>query len=590
MRTKLIAAVVTISLTLVIGWYVVAQETLPFGPLPLFTPNSVLTAQQLNAIVERINAIIAVVENNLDDAPQEIVVNCPTNSLAAALINADDGDTIRISGTCTEPVTIFEDGLTLDGQGSTILDGGSAGQPVITVEGAHGVRILNLTARNGLSGILARRGASVTVEGVTAEDNADHGIRIDENSTAHLINCTAQRNGDDGVFVFRNSSATFEGTINSSNNGGDETSLTNDGIAIVSNSSAFFNSGAVVTTNNNISRGITISLSSSAFFFFGATATASSNGTDGIGVFQSSSLFIVGSLATTTTSNNGNRGIEVSGTSTLSVNSSIVNATGNADDGIGIFGSSRLVATNGSLILSENNADGLEVGNASSVFVESDSTMTLHNNSGRGAIVFDTSTISLNGTTTVQGNDNFGVIVSRSSSIDMRGIANILDNVDAGLLVQESSAARIEGAVTIANNIAGSTIAGNGIHVIRTSVIQVAAVGNVQIRNNAQHGVDIQQLSNGRLLNAAVITNNTVDGLHVVENSAILATGANITGNGGEGIDADDSTANVSGSAITGNRTDVRAAFGSRLTLNSNTIGTIICEPTVLSRGTTVCP
>ena len=43
-------------------------------------------------------------------------------------------------------------------------------------------------------------------------------------------------------------------------------------------------------------------------------------------------------------------------------------------------------------------------------------------------------------------------------------------------------------------------------------------------------------------------------------------------------------------SAITGNGTDVDLKFGTRATFGGVTIGTIVCDTTVLSRGSTVCP
>jgi hypothetical protein len=44
-------------------------------------------------------------------------------------------------------------------------------------------------------------------------------------------------------------------------------------------------------------------------------------------------------------------------------------------------------------------------------------------------------------------------------------------------------------------------------------------------------------------------------------------------------------------STITDNSTfDVDLAFGTRATFDGVTIGTITCDATVLSRGTTVCP
>ena len=87
-----------------------------------------------------------------------------------------------------------------------MLDSGDGTQPVIDIVGARGVTIRNLTVRRGFHGIRARQNAAVTLEGVIAQDNADSGIRIDENSTAQLTNCTALQNGGDGILAFRNSS------------------------------------------------------------------------------------------------------------------------------------------------------------------------------------------------------------------------------------------------------------------------------------------------------------------------------------------------------------------------------------------------
>jgi hypothetical protein len=43
-------------------------------------------------------------------------------------------------------------------------------------------------------------------------------------------------------------------------------------------------------------------------------------------------------------------------------------------------------------------------------------------------------------------------------------------------------------------------------------------------------------------------------------------------------------------SAITGNGTDMRLQFGTRSTIEGVTIGTLVCDATVLSRGTKICP
>ena len=61
------------------------------------------------------------------------------------------------------------------------------------------------------------RGAAVLLQSLTAEDNANDGIQIDENATAQLTDCTAQRNGKnsgrDGIRVFRAASAMLNGSI-----------------------------------------------------------------------------------------------------------------------------------------------------------------------------------------------------------------------------------------------------------------------------------------------------------------------------------------------------------------------------------------
>ena len=43
-------------------------------------------------------------------------------TITTALTDAVPGDTIRVTGTCRERITITSDRLTLDGQGRTILD------------------------------------------------------------------------------------------------------------------------------------------------------------------------------------------------------------------------------------------------------------------------------------------------------------------------------------------------------------------------------------------------------------------------------------------------------------------------------------
>jgi nitrous oxidase accessory protein NosD len=59
-----------------------------------------------------------------DAASSMRVVNCDRGqNIAEVLARAEPGDTIRVSGTCVERVSIKTDRITLDGQGAATLDG-----------------------------------------------------------------------------------------------------------------------------------------------------------------------------------------------------------------------------------------------------------------------------------------------------------------------------------------------------------------------------------------------------------------------------------------------------------------------------------
>ena len=123
-------------------------------------------------------------------------VNCDNGqTLTEALRKAKPGDTLQVTGTCQERVTITTDQLTLDGGGSAVLDGGGGGptefEGVVTIDGAHGVTLMGFTIQNGPGeGILGQRGAAFTVLDTTVQGNAGTGIAIGGGSTADLADCS----------------------------------------------------------------------------------------------------------------------------------------------------------------------------------------------------------------------------------------------------------------------------------------------------------------------------------------------------------------------------------------------------------------
>ena len=113
-------------------------------------------------------------------------VFCPSLSISNILETyAQPGDTIRISGTCKERLTITKDRITLDGQGSGVLDGTGV-EPsapefnaLVTIDGARGLTLRGLTIENSSAeGILAKNGAAFALQYVTVQDNGYTGFPV----------------------------------------------------------------------------------------------------------------------------------------------------------------------------------------------------------------------------------------------------------------------------------------------------------------------------------------------------------------------------------------------------------------------------
>jgi hypothetical protein len=152
------------------------------------------------------------------------VVNCNRGEkITKALAKSEPGDTIFVNGTCFERLIIKTDRITLDGQGTAILDGGGGPRVefdgVVTIDGARGVTIQGLTVQNGPGeGILARRGATFILRNTTVQDNGFTGVVVTEGSTAELADCRALRNGSAGIDVYTQSTAVLKGTIRINDN------------------------------------------------------------------------------------------------------------------------------------------------------------------------------------------------------------------------------------------------------------------------------------------------------------------------------------------------------------------------------------
>ena len=114
-------------------------------------------------------------------------IDCGKKSLSDAVRDATDVNlTITFTGTCTGPIVIAIDGLTLKGVGTAVIDGG--GQDAVTIAGSSRIALIDLDVTNGTTGIVVRDGAHVTLSGVVASNNgtgiaADNGAGLTTEST-----------------------------------------------------------------------------------------------------------------------------------------------------------------------------------------------------------------------------------------------------------------------------------------------------------------------------------------------------------------------------------------------------------------------
>jgi hypothetical protein len=236
-------------------------------------------------------------------------------TLTEALKKAKPGDTLQVTGTCQERVTITTDRLTLDGGGSAVLDGGGGGPTglfvaVVTIDGVQGVTLIGFTIQNGPSlGILGVGGAAFVVKGTTTRNHGAAGIFLNNNTSAELIDVEVKDSGGIGIPVQNNSTAVLKGHISSTGSG-------SNGIAVQSGSTLEIR-GASVQASDNGGNGVDIVDSQAIVFGYpesqGSILTAHNNGGDGIFVATGSfSVFGGGvSFATIGASNNDGNGIAI---------------------------------------------------------------------------------------------------------------------------------------------------------------------------------------------------------------------------------------------------------------------------------------
>ena len=409
--------ILAIVASLLLSGQVLAQPRPPM--IPNFQRGQVLTADELNRIVGRLNMNTSALSGG--DGETHMVDCGAGETIADAMSQAQPGDTIMIAaGTCNENVVVNKDGITLAGAGqdSMVIDGDNIDASVILVKGQQNVVIKDLTVQKGLIGVHVGLGASAWLENVTAKDsrskaghNSGFGILIANSSDAVLTgSVVATGNAGQGILVWQGGRASvvgnlvFEGSrmpqasLQANNNG-----LHGIELGISSSLQVQAPDGPYTTlqANNNGVRGIQLGTGSSAQFGGGADIEATGNGDSGLWIETGSSALFAGwgdiSRGFTGSFNgNGSFGISVFNNASLEV----------WDDGtVG-----NITATNN---VTTGTGWGLLVEAGSTAFFhtpssETSSKLVLSGN-GHGAGVYSNSSLLLRLPTEIKDNANDGI-------------------------------------------------------------------------------------------------------------------------------------------------------------------------------------
>src|SRR5512135_2899708 len=93
-----------------------------------------------------------------------IPVNCPSDSLQSAINLAQPGDTVQVSGSCSENILVRNEKqrISIDGGGSATITAATNLSPTFNVRG-KGILIQGLTISGGSDGIEVNRGSNVVI-------------------------------------------------------------------------------------------------------------------------------------------------------------------------------------------------------------------------------------------------------------------------------------------------------------------------------------------------------------------------------------------------------------------------------------------
>ena len=205
------------------------------------------------------------------------------------------------------------------------------------------------------------------------------------------------------------------------------------------------------------------------------------------------------------------------------------------------------------------------------------------NNNGYGLQGNQSSLVFLGSEVDLSDNSYEGLLLSFQSELLSVATIRANGNGDGGILLGENSSATLLGPVEIT----GNDVAG-----IKVDSGSVLVLGDVEASENengimAMNGGQIHIHEEGE----ANVHENTLSGLSATDGGFLELYGT-VNLNGTDGVYLHGSSATIHDSTIQGNTSsDVVLLFGSRVDFEgTNTVGTVVCDLTVLVEGDVSCP
>ncbi len=262
--------------------------------------------------------------------------------------------------------------------------------------------------------------------------------------------------------------------------------------------------------------------------------------------------------------------------------------------GEGILGLRGAAFTVRNTTVRDNGFTGVAVGQGSTA--ELSDCRLQHNNSG--IEVFTGSSAVLKGTIDITDNSFSGIDINGTSIVEVRGAqVQVSRNGGFGVVASTNSQLAVFGfassarsTLTVDANVQGGILIGDGLlNVFAETTITVT---NSPVGIRVLNGNIVSPFGSGTF----IIENNDVGLDFRLGGTAIFRGGLTVRNNG-TGVQTEHGAGVLwfisippNPSAITGNGLDVDLRFGARATFDGVAVGTITCDGTVLSRGTTVCP